>query len=244
MGDSGIELVTEVNDVITYAIHQNGLRIVRVISLKNNTEQDIENLLLKISSDSELIIPFEQGIHILRAYEEMQLSDLKVLVKGDYLASLTERVTCTLKIELLDSESVIVTGHKDITALAYDEWPGLRYFPDLMAAFVTPNHPVIANLLLSTSKWLQKWTGQPSLEGYQCKDPNRIKNMAAAAYAAIQERNITYSNPPSSFEELGQRVRLCDTVMEQHLGTCMDMTLLYASVVLCQEKVQVKRELF
>lgn len=231
MGDSGIELVTEVNDVITYAIHQNGLRIVRVISLKNNTEQDIENLLLKISSDSELIIPFEQGIHILRAYEEMQLSDLKVLVKGDYLASLTERVTCTLKIELLDSESVIVTGHKDITALAYDEWPGLRYFPDLMAAFVTPNHPVIANLLLSTSKWLQKWTGQPSLEGYQCKDPNRIKNMAAAAYAAIQERNITYSNPPSSFEELGQRVRLCDTVMEQHLGTCMDMTLLYASVL-------------
>ena len=165
MGDSTIELVTEVNDVITYAIYQNGLRIVRGISLKNNTEQDMENLLLRISSDSELIIPFEQGIQILRSNEEMQLSDLKVLVKGDYLASITERVTCILKIELLDGESVIVTGYRDITALAYDEWPGLRYFPDLMAAFVTPNHPVIANLLQSTSKWLQKWTEQPSLEG-------------------------------------------------------------------------------
>ncbi len=115
MGDSRIELVAEVNDVITYAIHQNGLRIVRGISLKNNTGQDIENLLLKISADSELIIPFEQGIQILRANEEIQLSDLKVLVKGDYLASLTERVTCTLKIELLDGESVIATGHRDIT---------------------------------------------------------------------------------------------------------------------------------
>lgn len=231
MGDNRIDLVVEVNDIITYAIYQNGLRIVRSISLKNNTEQDIENLMVKISSASELIVPYEQGIQVLRTSEEMNLSDLKVLIKGDYLASLTERITCTLKVELLEGENVIAACHKDITALAYDEWPGLRYFPDFLAAFVTPNHPVIADLLQSTSKWLQKWTSQPSLEGYQCQEPNRVKNMAAAAYAAIQERNITYANPPSSFETIGQRVRLCDTVMEQHLGTCMDMALLYASVL-------------
>ena len=231
MGDNRIDLVVEVNDIITYAIYQNGLRIVRGISLKNNTEQDIENLMVKISSDSELIMPYEQGIHTLRASEEMNLSDFKILIKGDYLASLTERITCTLNVELLEGENVIAACHKDITALAYDEWPGMRYFPDYLAAFVTPNHPVIADLLQSTAKWLEKWTSQPSLEGYQCQEPNRVKKMAAAAYAAIQERNITYANPPSSFEMVGQRVRLCDTVMDQHLGTCMDMTLLYASVL-------------
>lgn len=231
MGDSRIDLSVDINDVITYAIYQNGLRIVRGVKLKNNSEQDIENLLLKVSSDCELFLPFEQGIQTLRANEEIQLSELKVSIKGDYLASLTERITCTLKVELLENETVIASVYKDIIALAYDEWPGLSYFPDYLAAYVTPNHPVIADLLQSTSQWLQKWTGQPSLEGYQCKNPNRVKNMAAAAYAAIQERNITYANPPSSFEKVGQRVRLCDTVMEQHLGTCMDMTLLYASVL-------------
>ncbi len=55
--------------------------------------------------------------------------------------------------------------------------------------------------------------------------------MAAAAYAAIQQKNITYANPPSSFEEFGQRIRLADAVLEQHLGTCMDMTLLYVACI-------------
>ena len=53
--------------------------------------------------------------------------------------------------------------------------------------------------------------------------------MAAAAYAAIQKNNITYANPPSSFEELGQRIRLADAVLDQHLATCMDMTLVYVA---------------
>ena len=53
--------------------------------------------------------------------------------------------------------------------------------------------------------------------------------MAAAVYAAIQEQNITYVEPPASFETYGQRVRLSDMIMEQHMGTCLDLTLLYAA---------------
>ena len=58
--------------------------------------------------------------------------------------------------------------------------------------------------------------------------------MAAAAYAAIQQKNITYAEPPSSFESSGQRIRLADAVLDQNLGTCMDMTLLY---VACLEQM-------
>ena len=84
------------------------------------------------------------------------------------------------------------------------------------------------------SQYLDKWTKDPSLAGYQYGDPNRVKNMAAAAYAAIQQKNITYAEPPSSFESSGQRIRLADAVLDQNLGTCMDMTLLY---VACLEQM-------
>ena len=226
-----MELSAEINDVLTYALQQNGLRVVRGVCLKNSSEADIENLMLRIYADTGLVQPFEQGIQMVRAGETLELRELRVLLNGAYLASLTERVSCTLRIEVCQGELCLAEVQRDITALAYDEWPGLKYFPDLLAAFVTPNHPVIAELLRAASKWLEQWTGRPSLEGYQCQDANRVKQMAAAAYAAIQEKNITYANPPSSFETVGQRVRLCDTVMEQRLGTCMDMTLLYASVL-------------
>lgn len=231
ISENNIMLMVELNDVLTYALLQNGIKLVRDVCIKNISQNVINDLMLKVKSDIDLVIPFEQGIQSLQAGEELHLRDLNVLIKGDYLASLTERVVCNLQVYLCKGEEVISSDSKEITILAYDEWPGLKYFPDLLATFVTPNHPVIADLLQSTSKWLTKWTGQPSLEGYQCEDSNRIKNMAAAAYAAIQEKNITYANPPSSFEAVGQRVRLCDTIMEQHLGTCFDITLLYASVL-------------
>lgn len=43
------------------------------------------------------------------------------------------------------------------------------------------------NLMIQlAAKYLEKWTEDPSLAGYQFEDPNRVKNMAAAVYAAIQ----------------------------------------------------------
>lgn len=224
-----LELSAETNDILTYALQQNGLELVRMIIIKNESEDDIESLTVRINTDIGLAEPFEQAVEALRAGEEMSLRGLKIIIKGDYLASLTERVSCVLHIGIYQGEDELASVSKDIVALAYDEWPGLKYFPDLLAAFVTPNHPVVAGFLQSASKWLDKWTGRPSLEGYQSRNQNRVKMMAAAVYAAIQEKNIAYAVPPSSFELVGQRVRLCEAVMEQHLGTCMDMTLLYVA---------------
>ena len=76
-----------------------------------------------------------------------------------------------------------------------------------------PNHPAVPQLMHRASEYLTNWGQEPMLEGYQMRDPNRARMLAAAAYAAIQEKNIIYAMPPSSFM-LGQRVRLPDAVME------------------------------
>lgn len=72
------------------------------------------------------------------------------------------------------------------------------------------------------------------MDAYQTQDPNRVLNQSAAIFGAIKEENIIYSVPPASFEKVGQRVRLCDAVIGQKLGTCLDLTLLYVS---CLEAV-------
>ena len=94
---NGIEMTIEADDVITYAIQQNGGRIVRDICLKNTTEEDIDDLLIRIDSDTDLIQMFELEIQKLRAGEELHLKEkeIKTKINGDYLASLTERISCT-----------------------------------------------------------------------------------------------------------------------------------------------------
>lgn len=224
-----LHLTCDIDDVLTYAIVHNGVHIVRDICIKNISEADLDDLMVRISSGNELIIDFEQGIEKIKPGEELHLKNLNVSINAGYLASLTERSSCQLTVGIYSKEDRLLSETINITALAFEQWPGLQYTPELLAAFSMPNHPVVTSMIQLAAKYMEKWTGDPSLAGYQFEDPNRVMNMAAAAYAAIQQKNITYAEPPSSFEEFGQRIRLADTVLEQRLGTCMDMTLLYVA---------------
>ena len=230
--DGRIELQADINTFFSYALQQNRVAIVRTVTIKNASEEDIENLAVRVWTDVDLIDTYVEKIDVLTAGEEHCFRNLKIMVHGDFLASLTERISCVLYVVVTKGTEELARQSEEIAVLAFDQWPGFpRYFPDLLAAFITPNHPAMAGLLQAASKYLQTWTDNPSLEGYQSGDPNRILAMAGAAYAAIQKKNITYSSAPASFEDMGQRVRLVDQILEQHFGTCLDMTLLYAGLL-------------
>lgn len=224
------QITVEANDTINYALHQNGTPLISAIRVQNLTGEDKENLIIRVKGDHDILIPYEEVIPLIREGEEVRISNPQISLQGAVLAGFTERVGFRLEVSLIESEEkVIAVSRKDITVLAFDEWPGAVYYPELLAAFVMSNHPVITELIKAASVWLEKWTGSPSLDGYQRKEPDRVKKMAAAVYAAIQEKNIVYAVPPASFESIGQRVRLADAVMEQRLGTCLDLALLYAA---------------
>ena len=227
--ESGLQLTCSVDDMLTYANIHNGAHIVRDICLKNVSETDLDHLLIRISSSNELTEEFKLGIEKIKAGEELHFKNLNVPVNAEYLAALTERSSFRLKVGIYSGDHLLVSETTNVTALAFDQWPGLQYTPELLAAFAMPNHPVVTGMIQLAAGYLEKWTGDPSLAGYQFEDPNRVKSMAASAYAAIQQKNITYAEPPSSFETFGQRVRLADAVLDQHLGTCLDMTLLYVA---------------
>ena len=57
---------------------------------------------------------------------------------------------------------------------------------------------------------------------------------AAAIYGAIQELNIVYAVGPAHFEEVGQRIRLVENIIDAKLGNCIELSLLYAA---CLEAV-------
>ena len=50
-------------------------------------------------------------------------------------------------------------SQKDIPVqlLAFNEGSGLAFDPELIAAFVTPNHPEIAKVISEASVYLKKW---------------------------------------------------------------------------------------
>lgn len=234
VGNDPIRMDIVALPVINYALQQNGAVTIQSITIENNSEAVIENVDVQITSTPEFALPFTRHIDHLPAKTAITVSRPKLILNADYLAGMTEKVTGVLHIALRSQNEILAADDAETTVLAFDEWHGIGLYPEMLAAFVTPNHPELARIIARATEFLGKWTGDTSMDGYQSQDPNRVLSQAAAIFTALKEQAIAYVVPPASFERVGQRVRLCDMVLQQKLGTCLDLTLLYAS---CLEAV-------
>ncbi len=258
-GSSGdIQMSIGKMDVFNYALYQNHVPAIRGIRILNLTGNPVEGLSLHIHSDFPFFRDVEIALPAIPSGKPVKLEDPELVIDGKALAELTETVSTTVTVELRkgaelsgsdrgtnpehskettandsvkarNGGQVVCSCRGQMQVLAYDQWQGGESYQDLLPAFVLPNHPAVAALIHDAAERLAKWGKSPALEGYQQKDPNRVRDLAAAVYAAIQKKNIIYAEPPASFSVPGQRIRTPETILEQRLGTCMDMTLLYAA---------------
>lgn len=215
--------------VVNYAIQQNKMPLFQTFVIRNTSDTPIQHTELSITASPAFCLPYTKPIDLLPAGCTYQVKDVRPILDAAYLAGLTEKVTGLLQVSLLQDGQPLDTEYLELTALAYDEWPGMNLSPELLASFVTPNHPEVTKIVARAADQLGQWTQDPSLDAYQTKDPHRVLSQAAAVYSALQEQNIVYAVPPASFERVGQRVRLCDAIIQQKMGTCLDLTLFYAA---------------
>ncbi|MDO4977503.1 MAG: DUF3320 domain-containing protein [Eubacteriales bacterium] len=224
-----IKINVNANTVINYALWQNRKRVVQSISITNDSEESLEHVEVKIHTEPQICHDYEKHIDRIGAGVNFVMKEVDLLPDASYLAGLTDQENGVMFVSLEKNGETLASVNVGITALCYDEWQGSGYYPELLASFIQPNHPEIIQLVARSAVFMERWTGNPSLDGYLSQDSNRVLSMMGAVYAALQEQNIVYALPPASFEMVGQRIRLPDAVFQQKMGTCLDLTLLYAS---------------
>ena len=227
MQNPNIRLEVNALKAVNYALQAGGISVIRSVGIFNDTASPLENVDLKIRMEPAFCLPYAQHFDRIGADSVCRISAPDLTMDGALLSGLTEKAAGLLHVTLEKDGEVLCAHSQELTALAFDQWHGYGYYPELLASFVTPNHPALIPITAKAAELLGNWTGDPSLDGYQTQDPNRILKQAAAVYGALQEQNIVYAVPPASFENAGQRVRLCDGVLQQKMGTCLDLTLLY-----------------
>lgn len=226
---SGIRIRVGKMDVFNFALSQNHVPAIRDIVIQNTSGNTMSGLTLRISSDFDFFYPYTAQLPDIPSGKPISIGDPNLHMKGSVLAAMTETVNTIITVELCRGDEVLCSRSGKMMVLAYDQWQGSDNYRDLLPAFVLPNHPIVTALLHDASDRLKEWGKSPDLEAYQEGDPNRVRDFAAAIYTAIQKKNILYAEAPASFSVQGQRIRTPDKIMDQHMGTCMDMTLLYAA---------------
>ncbi|MBO9607221.1 MAG: DUF3320 domain-containing protein [Paenibacillaceae bacterium] len=222
-------------DVVNYAMQQNYVPVVRQVSIRNRTAADLRGVTVHISAEPEFAAVWTKTLDVVPAGQTVDLGAIHLPLNGTYLAGLTERLLGILVLEVKAGETTLHRESSPLAVLAYDQWGGLASMPEMAAAFVMPNHPAVAQAIAEAAPLLEQWTGNPSFDAYQSRNPNRVRMQAAALFAALQAHRPTYCVAPASFEETGQRVRLPDAILAAGgMGNCLDLTLLYAA---CLEAV-------
>lgn len=222
------------SEIVNYGIQQNHVPVVRSIEVHNPSEEELRDFTVRITSEPDFAYEWSKTYGHLPAGQSLNLGTINLQMSASYLANQSERLTGTLTLQVLQGDSEIFRERGTISVLAFDEWSGLAVLPELTAAFVMPNHHHIAQVVREAADILAKWTGSSSFTAYQSKDPNKVRIQAAAIYAALQNRKIAYCVAPPSFEVIGQRVRLPETIFAHRMGNCLDLSLLYTA---CLEAV-------
>ncbi|WP_300799239.1 DUF3320 domain-containing protein [uncultured Alistipes sp.] len=220
--------------VVNFAMQQNHVPVLREICLKNTGENDLKGVCVHVSFEPDFAESCRMHIESIPSGSEERLSAIPVRLSTAFLSQLTERLLGHIHIAITSDEESLFSETYELSLLAFDQWGGIAVLPEMLAAFVTPNHPAIAPIIKRASEILGTWTESPALDEYQTRDPNRVKKQMAAVYEAIAEQQIAYCSVPASFEESGQRVRLYDDILSYKLANCLDLSLLYAG---CLEAV-------
>jgi len=217
------------SSIVNYAIQQNRIPVVRTLAIDNNSDEELLNIHVKIVSEPEFITEWDYYVDFILNNQSLEIDAKGVKLSGKFLAELTEKVTGELFVILSQGDKVLLKENFPIEVLAFDQWGGIVNLPEMLAAFSTPNHPEISKILNSASAILNRWTRNPSFDAYQSLNPDRVKKQMAAIYEAIAALELIYCSAPASFEQEGQRIRMCDTIFSQKLATCLDISLLYAA---------------
>ncbi len=228
MDDTAIAVEIEYARRVNYALVQQGIAIVETVRLTNQTDGRIESIEVSLRFANGECELWETKIEAIGPGETYTLSpSLHMDVQA--LATRTERERTTMELTVRSAAGVFVK-HYEVMLLPLEAWSGLSPVPELIGAFVLPNHPAVAGLLQAARERLKALGEDEAIDGYQSNSRRRAALLAQVCYEALAGQSLGYINPPAGFEETGQRVRLVDRVLTEKQGTCLDLALVLAAV--------------
>lgn len=220
-----IDYINKVNP----AIQTKELPVLASCILSNKANEPIYDLIVSVTG--KMIDGASEAISMLPVNGLIATENLNINFNRKTTDSLTEAIDSSFTITICIKGEEAFRQEYPIRVLTHDYWPGTSTFPETIAVFVTPNAPAVAHVLQNAAQWMEKFTGDSALDAYQTRDVKRVRYHLAAIYEALREESIAYILPPASFEETGQRVRTAETVINDKLGTCLDLSLLYAACI-------------
>lgn len=115
-------------------MQQNYVPVIRNLVINNENDESLSNLDLKITFDPEYAKEYTYHIDEIQAGQYVEVSPVRIQLKTEFLFSLTEKMIGNIVVELFQGEEKIYTFDEVIELLAFDQWSGLLFMPEIITA--------------------------------------------------------------------------------------------------------------
>ena len=230
MTDGNIRIHAEIAAKLNFAAHQSTFPLLRALRVENlHPEERIEGLVLKLQANPAFISEKVWPVDRIAPQGSVPIRNRDLEVDGEFLLNLTESIRGIVTFRLEKDGALLAELTKPVELLAYNEWGGAGFMPELLAAFSMPNDPAVDRILRNASEVLRRAGKEDRIDGYESGSRQRVWEIASAIYTAIANLGLTYAVPPASFETDGQKIRLPSQIFDGRVGTCLDTAMLFAS---------------
>ncbi|ERG63198.1 hypothetical protein L332_01845 [Agrococcus pavilionensis RW1] len=187
-----------------------------------------------IADGIRLTMPMRDDVS-LSPGEKTRLNTHELAFDSSSIWALDRVTRGVLQARLLDGEGGVIAeasaGLDVLPPRAWHEFDRTLEPWETLAAHVQPHSPAVQQLIPAVQAKLRAHTGNGSIDNYQSGDATRVDAIARAAFEALRDWQLGYAEAPASWDVRGQLVRTPDEVSATRLATCMDSTVLLASLL-------------
>lgn len=232
-----VEIRLEAEPAIGFALAHSGMPVIRELQILNRSGRAFAGVrvTVELKALGETVgEPWDVEVPSMAAVG-LSFDNVAVRLDPVVMADLEERRPGEIIVTVSSDDGLNQVSRHPVDVLAHNQWQ--LYLDDslsfgLLAPFVQPNHPLVQEVLARARDILQAKTSSSATQGYQ-EDANRVVEIAQAIYLSLGERGINYSNPPASWDQGTQKVRLAGEVLGDGdaagVGTCLDTTVTFAA---------------
>jgi hypothetical protein len=237
-----LKLKHNAHPFLNYALAHCGLPLIPALEIINNSHDPAQDVLVKAWVATDYGEPWQKSIPSIVPGQAHVEKSIFIPLRKERLQQVREAERANLRIDVYTAGELQLSETYPTDVLAYNEWYYSSHFPQTVASFVQPNSPAVESIISAVRDRLKREKRDTSLDGYQSGDPAKLLEMLEAFFYVLQQDlQISYINPPASFEGGGrlpdgsitvsQKVFFPEQILQHRRGTCMDLALLCAACV-------------
>ncbi len=193
-------LLCNVQKYYGYADYFNRVSLFSVLQISNSGAESVEDIDVTIDSKDGFLLPFSKHLDVIPFESNIDLST-ENLVSPLFLTELSEIMVSSASVRVCRGKDLLAETQFEVTLLPFDYWSGRNGNAEYLSCFVRPKLPDCLRVLNDAQEPLKKWGLTSEWHGYQEGDKNKIRQLAAAIYAAIKKLAISRKEMPVDYSE-------------------------------------------